>query len=53
MGHPMVRPDMMLTDVNFGGKDLRTADAKPSMDGALVSFGLPRAGLAVRYLDAL
>lgn len=44
-------PDMMVTNVCFGGKDLRTAYATLSMGGTLVSFEWPRAGLPLRYLN--
>ena len=35
-------PDMMVTNVCFGGRDLRTAFATLSMGGTLVSFEWPR-----------
>jgi gluconolactonase len=44
-------PDMMVTNVCFGGKDLRTAYATLSMGGTLVSFEWPRAGLPLRHLN--
>jgi gluconolactonase len=44
-------PDMMVTNVCFGGRDLRTAYATLSMGGTLVSFEWPRAGLPLRYLN--
>ena len=44
-------PDMMVTNVCFGGKDLRTAFATLSMGGTLVSFEWPRPGLALPYLN--
>jgi len=44
-------PDMMVTNVCFGGKDLRTAYATLSMGGTLVSFQWPRAGHPLRYLN--
>jgi gluconolactonase len=44
-------PDMMVTNVCFGGQDLRTAFATLSMGGALVSFEWPRPGLALPYLN--
>src|SRR5215510_15001687 len=44
-------PDMMVTNVCFGGRDLRTAFATLSMGGTLVSFEWPRAGLALRHLN--
>jgi gluconolactonase len=40
---------MMLTDVDFGGKDVRTAYATLSLTGTLVSFEWLRAGLPIRY----
>ena len=44
-------PDMMVTNVCFGGKDLRTAFATLSMGGTLVSFEWPRPGLPLHYLN--
>lgn len=44
-----VLPDSMVTNVCFGGKDLRTAYATLSMTGRLVSFEWPRAGLALNH----
>jgi len=44
-------PDMMVTNVCFGGRDLRTAFATLSMGGTLVSFEWPRPGLALKYLN--
>jgi gluconolactonase len=44
-------PDMMVTNVCFGGPDLRTAFATLSMGGTLVSFGWPRPGLPLHYLN--
>jgi gluconolactonase len=44
---------MMITNVCFGGNDLRTAYPTLSMGGTLVSFEWPRAGLPIRYLDRL
>ena len=44
-------PDPMVTNVCFGGKDLRTAYATLSMTGKLVSFEWPRPGLALEYLN--
>jgi gluconolactonase len=44
-------PDMMVTNVCFGGRDLRTAYATLSMGGSLVSFEWPRPGLPLRYLN--
>ena len=37
-------PDMMVTNVCFGGRELRTAFATLSMGGTLVSFEWPRPG---------
>jgi gluconolactonase len=42
---------MMVTNVCFGGRDLRTAFATLSMGGTLVSFEWPRPGLALKYLN--
>src|SRR2546425_1074209 len=47
-----VLPDMMVTNVCFGGRELRTAFATLSMGGRLVSFEWPRPGLPLRYLNA-
>ena len=44
-------PDMMVTNVCFGGPGLRTAYATLSMGGTLVSFEWPRGGLPLRYLN--
>ena len=44
-------PDPMVTNVCFGGKDLRTAYATLSITGKLVSFEWPRPGLALEYLN--
>ena len=44
-------PDPMVTNVCFGGKDLRTAFATLSMAGKLVSFEWPRPGLKLEYLN--
>ena len=44
-------PDMMVTNVCFGGRDLRTAFATLSMGGTLVSFEWPRPGLPLHYLN--
>ncbi len=44
-------PDMMVTNVCFGGGDLRTAFATLSMGGTLVSFEWPRPGLPLNYLN--
>jgi gluconolactonase len=46
-----VLPDMMVTNVCFGGRDLRTAFATLSMGGTLVAFEWPRPGLPLRYLN--
>ena len=46
-----VLPDMMVTNVCFGGRDLRTAFATLSMGGTLVSFEWPRRGLPLAYLN--
>jgi gluconolactonase len=43
-------PDMMVTNVCFGGPNLRTAFATLSMGGILVSFEWPRPGLALNHL---
>ena len=45
-----VLPDMMVTNVCFGGAGLRTAYATLSMGGTLVSFEWPRAGLPLHHL---
>jgi gluconolactonase len=44
-------PDMMVTNVCFGGRELRTAFATLSMGGTLVSFEWPRPGLPLNYLN--
>ena len=44
-------PDMMVTNVCFGGPELRTAFATLSMGGTLVSFEWPRPGLPLNYLN--
>jgi gluconolactonase len=44
-------PDMMVTNVCFGGPELRTAFATLSMGGTLVSFEWPRPGLPLHYLN--
>jgi gluconolactonase len=44
-------PDAMVTNVCFGGKDLRTAFATLSLTGKLVSFEWPRPGLKLEYLN--
>ena len=46
-----VLPDMMVTNVCFGGRDLRTAYATLSMGGTLVSFEWPRPGHPLQYLN--
>jgi gluconolactonase len=46
-------PDMMVTNVCFGGRELRTAFATLSMGGTLVSFEWPRPGLPLHYLNAV
>jgi len=42
-------PDMMVTNVCFGGPGLRTAYTTLSMGGTLVSFEWPRPGLALNH----
>jgi gluconolactonase len=44
-------PDMMVTNVCFGGPELRTAFATLSMGGTLVSFEWPRPGLPLHHLN--
>jgi gluconolactonase len=44
-------PDMMVTNVCFGGRGLTTAFATLSMGGTLVSFEWPRPGLPLAYLN--
>jgi gluconolactonase len=44
-------PDMMVTNVCFGGPGLRTAFATLSMGGTLVSFDWPRPGLPLNHLN--
>lgn len=44
-------PDPMVTNVCFGGPNLRTAYATLSRGGTLVSFEWPRSGLPLRYLQ--
>ena len=44
-------PDMMVTNVCFGGPNLRTAYATLSMSGTLVSFDWPRPGLPLHHLN--
>jgi gluconolactonase len=46
-----VLPDSLVTNVCFGGPDLRTAFATLSMGGALVSFEWPRPGLPLHFLN--
>jgi len=46
-----ILPDMMVTNVCFGGRDLRTAYATLSMGGTLVSFEWPRPGLPLHHLN--
>ena len=46
-----VLPDSLVTNVCFGGTDLRTAFATLSMGGTLVSFEWPRPGLPLNHLD--
>ena len=46
-------PDMMVTNVCFGGPELRTAFATLSLGGTLVSFEWPRPGLPLNYLNAV
>ena len=42
-------PDPMVTNVCFGGADMRTAYATLSMTGKLVSFQWPRPGLKLAF----
>src|SRR4026209_54942 len=44
-------PDMMVTNVCFGGRELRTAFATLSMGGTPVSFEWPRRGHPLHYLN--
>jgi gluconolactonase len=44
-------PDSLVTNICFGGKDLRTAYATLSGAGKLVAFDWPRPGLALNYLN--
>ena len=44
-------PDRIVTNVCFGGPDLRTAFATLSMGGTLVSFEWPRPGLPLNYSE--
>jgi gluconolactonase len=46
-------PDMMVTNVCFGGPERRTAFATLSMGGTLVAFEWPRPGLPLHHLDAV
>lgn len=46
-----VLPDMMVTNVCFGGPGRRRAYATLSMGGTLVSFAWPRPGLPLHHLD--
>jgi gluconolactonase len=46
-----VLPDMMVTNVCFGGPGLRTAFATLSMGGTLVAFEWPRPGLPLNHLN--
>lgn len=46
-----VLPDMMVTNVCFGGPGRRTAYATLSMGGTLVAFEWPRPGLPLHHLD--
>jgi gluconolactonase len=45
----MALPDFMVTNVCFGGDDLRTAYATCSATGTILSFAWPRAGLKLAY----
>jgi gluconolactonase len=42
-------PDHYVTNMCFGGPDLRTAFATLSQKGALVSFEWPRPGLKLNF----
>src|SRR5437764_205841 len=42
-------PDLMVTNVCFGGRELRTAYATLSMGGTLVSLAWPRPGLPLAF----
>jgi gluconolactonase len=44
-------PDTMVTNVCFGGRDLKTAFVTLSITGMLVSFDWPRPGLPLNYLN--
>src|SRR4029453_1086976 len=44
-------PELMVSTVFFGGRDLPPAYAPLSMGGPLVSFEWPRPGLPLRYLN--
>jgi gluconolactonase len=46
-----VLPDMMVTNVCFGGPDLRTTYTTLSMGGTLVRFPWPRPGLPLNHLN--
>ena len=46
-------PDMMVTNVCFGGPELRTAFVTLSMGGTLVAFEWPRPGLPLHHLNRL
>jgi gluconolactonase len=46
-----VLPDILVTNVCFGGRDLRTAFATLSAGGTLVTFDWPRSGLPLHYLN--
>jgi len=41
----------MVTNVCFGGRELKTAFATLSMGGRLVGFDWPRPGQPLRYLN--
>ena len=44
-------PDLMCTNICFGGKDLRTAFMTLSLGGTLVAMEWPRPGLALNFLN--
>ena len=46
-----VLPDPIVTNICFGGPDLRTAFATLSMSGRLVAFDWPRPGHPLKYLN--
>jgi gluconolactonase len=46
-----ILPDMMVTNVCFGGPGLTTAFATLSMGGTLVAFDWPRPGLPLHHLN--